>query len=197
MSTTRPSLIHRVRDPKASSSWAEFQEIYEPLLIGYVQAQGVSRDDVGDMVQETFLRLLRALPQFKLDHRRGQFRTWLYQITRSVVIDHFRIKAGRDKRLKEWWERFGKHLAAQEQPGEDWNQAMRQRVLEVAHQQVQKRTNPKCWYCYKQRLRRGRPGADIARELQIDLNTVYVYCARVLKKVIAVCHHVAEEAEDE
>src|SRR5262245_9089260 len=164
MTPTRTSLIRRVSDTTDAASWHEFVKLYEPLLLSYVRARGLPHADAGDVVQEIFIRLLRSLPTFALDRQRGRFRTWLYQVTMSVVIDHARARAARDGHVKAWWEQVGKTLSAEEEPGEDWNQAHRRRILEFAHAQVKAQTNVKTWYCYEQRFLHDRPGADIAQE---------------------------------
>src|SRR5262249_9271013 len=41
-------------------------------------------------VQEVWHELLKRLPHFELDSRRGQFDTWLFSIVRGKVINQFR-----------------------------------------------------------------------------------------------------------
>src|SRR5262245_3077094 len=78
---TNTSLIMRVRDPQDTSSWREFVELYEPLLVSYARSRGLHETDARDVAQEIFINLLRAMPTFELDRRRGRFRTWLWQVT--------------------------------------------------------------------------------------------------------------------
>src|SRR5262245_53794731 len=86
---TRVSLVWEVCQGNAES-WGEFVALYEPLLLGYVLGQGLSRQDAADVVQDIFIKLFRTLANFKLDRRRGRFRTWLYQVTRTGIADWFR-----------------------------------------------------------------------------------------------------------
>lgn len=50
--------------------------------------------DAEDLTQETFLRAMRALPQFAA---RSSASTWLYSIARRVAADHHRSAAARPK----------------------------------------------------------------------------------------------------
>ncbi len=46
-----------------------------------------SRDAAGEVVQETFLRVVRSIRSFK---GHSAFATWLFALTRSAAIDHVR-----------------------------------------------------------------------------------------------------------
>lgn len=52
-----------------------------------------SRDEAADIVQETFLRVVRSVGQFRGD---SSFTTWLFLVTRSVAIERAR-RAHRDR----------------------------------------------------------------------------------------------------
>ncbi|HEY3244716.1 MAG TPA: RNA polymerase sigma factor [Phycisphaerae bacterium] len=56
-----------------------------------------SRDAAEDIVQETFLRVARSLPQFE---GRSAFATWLFAVTRSVTVEHIR-RSRREQALAE------------------------------------------------------------------------------------------------
>lgn len=43
--------------------------------------------DVEDLVQETFVKALKGLPNYRKD---ASLKTWLFSIARGVAIDHFR-----------------------------------------------------------------------------------------------------------
>jgi RNA polymerase sigma factor (sigma-70 family) len=96
---TRTSLIRRVceLDPE---SWSEFVRLYDTLLQAYIascnQRSQLALDDTDreDIKQEVLIRLYHKLPSFKTDMR---FRTWLWPVTRNVVIDWVRQQRGRGK----------------------------------------------------------------------------------------------------
>lgn len=47
-------------------------------------------EDAADVAQDTYLRLLRTIRQFRGD---AKFSTWLYRVTSSVAISHLRKKS--------------------------------------------------------------------------------------------------------
>src|SRR5579862_8833059 len=96
--TTRVSLIRRVQNPDDRAAWSDFWGRYEPLLRRYVKRLGVKGQDADDIVQDLFPKLQRLLPDFRLDHDRGQFRGWLRRVTDNSVRDGFRAMQRQRKR---------------------------------------------------------------------------------------------------
>jgi Sigma-70 region 2 len=72
MDQTRSTLLTRVRDPADAEAWGELVVLYEPLLKSYLRHRGLGAEDQRDVVQEVFARLVKSLPNFELDRRRGR-----------------------------------------------------------------------------------------------------------------------------
>ena len=81
---------------------------------------------------------------------------------------------------------------------EDWVRIHRMKILEHALKTVRARTSTNAWYCFEQRILRNRPGAEIARELNpnVEPNVVFVNASRVLKLVREVCQEFDEDLID-
>src|SRR5262245_23158644 len=99
MPETRPSLLRRVRDATDHRSWQEFYDLYEPLLLSYVRKRGLHGGDADDVVQTIFITLLRHLPEFEYDPKKGRFRTWLWRLSFTAVTD-WRRKQARVRRVE-------------------------------------------------------------------------------------------------
>jgi RNA polymerase sigma factor (sigma-70 family) len=84
---TRPSLIARVKDLTDVESWSEFYHFYQPLLMRYLRHLGMKEDTAHDLIQDVFIRLLHALPAFELSNSRGRFRSYLWKLTYSALVD--------------------------------------------------------------------------------------------------------------
>ena len=82
--TTRPSLLIRVRDLSDGSAWAEFVEIYAPLIHRYARRRGLQDADAADIVQDVLREFARCVPRFSYDPQAGRFRGWLYTLTRRA-----------------------------------------------------------------------------------------------------------------
>ncbi len=87
---TSLSLINRVRDRTDVESWREFYEFYRPLLARYMRSLGLDEHAACDVIQEVFVRLLQALPTFEFDGQRGRFRSYLWKLTYSALVDQAR-----------------------------------------------------------------------------------------------------------
>lgn len=191
MTETRSSLLIRVRDTADTESWREFVTLYEPLLLGYVRRQGLAESDAADVVQEIFIALLRAMPQFELDRERGRFRTWLWQVTRHALANWAR-RQHRATAAEESWRQQVASEPADAEPELEFLQAHRQRVLEYVLEQIQGQAQDKTWACFEQHVLLGRPSAKVGAELGLTANAVNVNASRVLARVRQVCAEFCE-----
>jgi RNA polymerase sigma-70 factor (ECF subfamily) len=195
MHETQTSLLRRVRDPADRDSWGEFVALYEPLLLSYVRKKGLRDHDAQDVVQSIFISLFRALPTFSLDHGRGRFRTWLWQITSNAVNDYLRKRRRIDRVEDEKRQQFDE--APTPEPDPEWLATHRKRLLEFAMQQVKSQTAPKTWACFELHLLKGKPGAEVAEALELTANTVYVNASRVMSRIRELCRSYQEDSDDE
>jgi RNA polymerase sigma-70 factor (ECF subfamily) len=186
-------LIRRVRDPADAESWSEFVALYEPLLLGYVRERGLKEHDARDVVQNIFALLLRSLPTFELDHGRGRFRTWLWQVTRNAVADWAR-RENREATVREALRQLPP--AAEEGPDAEWLTAHRQRVLDFVLEQVRRKAHERTWACFEGHLLHGRSCAVVAREVGVSVNAVCVNACRVLARVRERCAEYLEDLGD-
>lgn len=191
MQETRVSLIHRVRDRADAAAWGEFVSIYQPLLTAYLRKRGVREHDAADVVQDVLARLVPALAEFEFDARRGRFRTWLWRVTHNALVDWARRRATRDRAERDWADQQ-EAAAADHAVSEDWDQMYRRRILEVALERVRAQSLPETWSCFEGRILEGRPAAEIAADLQVSVNAVYVNASRVLARVREECAELEE-----
>jgi RNA polymerase sigma-70 factor (ECF subfamily) len=80
---TRPSLVLRVRDASDDAAWAQFVEIYTPLIYGYCRSRGLQDSDAADVAQEAMRMVAKAIGKFDYDPQRGKFWNWLLTIVRN------------------------------------------------------------------------------------------------------------------
>ncbi len=193
---TRLTLLRRVRDQADAASWSEFVALYEPLLLSYVLDRGLPHSDARDVVQDIFVKLFRTLPKFELDHKRGRFRTWLWQVTSTTIVDWARRRK-RQARLEEAArQRISALEANPEEPDAEWETAYQQRIMNHALDQVRGATQPKTWTCFEQHILRGRSSAEVGAELGLTANSVNVNASRVLARVRQLCAYYRDDADE-
>ena len=207
MSETRATLIKRVKNPDDTAAWREFVQLYQPLLQAYVRKRGPTGADADAIVQDVFTRLVPALARFDLDHSKGRFRTWLWQVTQSSLADWGRRRTARAKAERQWAEvertegRLpGQQLAApprDDTEDAEWVQMYRKRILDAALERVRETSQPSSWACFEGRVMKNRPAAEIAEELGVTVNSVYINASRILARVREQCAQYVEECDDE
>ncbi len=79
------SMIERARrfEPEAFDA---FVDEYAPRVRGFLR-RIVRSNDVDDMVQEVFLRVVRTIGRYQ---ESGRFDAWVFQIARNLAHDHLR-----------------------------------------------------------------------------------------------------------
>src|SRR5215468_9732768 len=143
MDQTRSTLLMRVRDPADTAAWGEFVALYEPLLTAYLQHQGLGPEDTRDVVQDVFARLVKSLPDFELERRRGRFRTWLWQVCRSALVDWARRRRRQARAEDAWLERLSEPATSVEaERDEEWDRLHGRRILAFALETVRARSRP-------------------------------------------------------
>ncbi len=90
ISTTRATLLLKLRDWQDDESWRDFFQIYWRLIYGVARKAGLNDAEAQDVVQETFISVAKHMPSFKYDPAIGSFKSWLLQMTRWRIIAHLR-----------------------------------------------------------------------------------------------------------
>lgn len=88
-------VVEGVRSARPDALEAVYLTYAGPLL-GWVCSQGTDRTAAEEVVEETFLELVRDCRSISGDAR--SLRAWLYQATRRNLIDHHRARA-RDRSI--------------------------------------------------------------------------------------------------
>ncbi len=84
---TRESLLSRLKDWNDDASWKVFFDTYWRLIYNAATRAGLNDAEAQDVVQETVLSVLKAMPKFKYEPERGSFKSWLWQVTKRRIAD--------------------------------------------------------------------------------------------------------------
>jgi RNA polymerase sigma-70 factor (ECF subfamily) len=178
-------LLQRVRDRTDAGAWAEFVEAYQPMIRAFVRRHGAATDDVPDIVQDVFVRLIPTLARFRFDPSRGRFRTWLWRVVGNIVVNWNRKRNSRARTEAAWRERRSAHDRDNDsaEPEQPYLRPLLDQVLVEVHGT----TLPTTWACFEGRVLRDRPAVELAVELGVSQNSVYVNASRVLAQVRKRC----------
>jgi RNA polymerase sigma-70 factor (ECF subfamily) len=181
MLRTSTSLLQRLQQrPNQEQAWARFVDLYTPLLLAWARKAGLSPEDAADHVQEIFAHLVRKLPEFRYDPRKGSFRGWL----RTILVNKLRDRLRRQPPVAA--PVAGAALAGLSDPAppdpfteQEHNQYLVRRALELMQGEFAVATRQAFW----EFVVNDRPAGEVARQLGMTENAVYLAKLRVLRRL--------------
>jgi RNA polymerase sigma-70 factor (ECF subfamily) len=167
----------RLRTTTDTQAWRRFVDLYTPLIYLWARRLGLQEPDAADLVQEVFALLLQKMPAFEYDRQRS-FRGWL----RTILLNKWRQLQrgsvpqsgpceGTDEAVSPdnvalWCE-------------EEFRRQLALRALQIMQADFQPATWKACW----EHVVCERSAADVAAELGITVNSVYLAKGRVLRRL--------------
>jgi RNA polymerase sigma-70 factor (ECF subfamily) len=177
MLTTSASLLARLRQPGDRESWDRFVTLYTPLLMFWARRAGLAHQDAADLVQDVFVALLERLPEFSYDGR--SFRGWL----RTVLMNKWRDRVRNARPTQA--------LNAHDPPAADdslealWDAEHQRLLLAAALEIMKSEFTENTWRACWETVVQDRPVPQVARELGVTENVVYIARSRVLRRLRA------------
>jgi RNA polymerase sigma-70 factor (ECF subfamily) len=168
------SLLERVRRQSDSDAWERLVRLYTPLLLYWARKTGLNEADAADLVQDVLVVMVQKLPEFQYQTGRS-FRGWL----RTVLMNKWR---DRPQRAGTSPMESGDHPRA---PDEDALEDREYRlfVLGQALRIMTTDFEPATWQACWETVVLGRPAAEVAAELGLSVNAVYLARSRVLARL--------------
>jgi RNA polymerase sigma factor (sigma-70 family) len=180
---TRATLLFRVRDSKDHDAWAEFIDLYMPLVYSYALKNGLQDADAADIAQETLLLVARAIPSFQYESQRGSFRGWLLTILRNQLRK-------RAQKIKNQFAGSGDTRILEilhEQPGREeldvWEREYQLRLFHWAAERVKECFREPTWNAFWLTTVEGLSIAESASKLSMSEGAIYVARSRVLARI--------------
>lgn len=189
---TSSTLLRRVQaqDPEA---WKRFVHLYSPLIYRWCRQAGLQQADASDVGQEVFRSVLRSIADFRHDRDGDSLRGWLRTITQNKVRDFRRRQppggagvGGSDAqaRLHELADAdlpgssAGSDSAKSYGKDEDDVRLLYRRAVDMVLADCQEQTREAFL-----RVMRGQSPADVAADLKMSVNAVYLAKSRVLHRI--------------
>jgi len=185
MLPTSASLLDRLHGPADPTAWDRLTAVYSPLIRGWLRKQNVRDDDAEDLVQEVLVVVVRRFPDFEHNGRTGAFRAWLRMIAVNVSRDFW--KARRLRPAVVGGSDFGAVLDRLADPTDDlsreWDKEhdlfVARRLLEILRPQFEEKT----WTAFERFALKGEAAAEVAKDLGITSNAVFIAKSRVLARL--------------
>jgi RNA polymerase sigma-70 factor (ECF subfamily) len=184
MNETRQSLLLRAQTGE-TNAWKDLTDLYRPVILAWLNRQGVPARDLEDLSQEVLLSVVKHLPGFQHSGQRGAFRSWLRTIICSRTADYWRaIDKGAAASGGS-----GATAALQEIADPDsalnrqWDEEHDRYVLQCLLDLVDEEFEPITLKAFRRLAIDCVSGAEAARELGLSVAAVYVAKSRVLQRI--------------
>ncbi len=181
LTRTTTALLERLADPADQETWQAFDQRYRPVLIGFARRLGLSAEDAADAAQEALTRFVKSYRAGKYDRDRGRLRSWIIGIAKNCIADIQQRRAARPQRGMS---------AIVELPDESkltamWDEQCQQEILRQGLAELRRETKTKSGTirAFEMLAFDGRRPVEVASELSISLNDVYLAKHRCLKRL--------------
>jgi len=179
MSRTPASLLERLKRTDNQDAWRRFVQLYTPLIYRWASRAGLRQNEAADLVQEVFLVLVEKLREFQYDGNRS-FRAWLKTVTLNKWREQLRRRLPGAKIIAD------NNLPEAECPNLTdlfEENEYRRYLVRCAMQIVQADFEPVTWTAWCAFVVEGRPAKDVAAELGLSVNAVYLAKGRILARL--------------
>lgn len=203
MKNTRESLLKRVRDPGDGAAWEEFFVQYAGPIQRYARKLGLDCAAAADVLQETMVELIRILPSFAYDTRRGRFRNFVLTITHRRILTAWRRERTRENTLHAFAADANERMHAP--IGGRWNndsapnaEAMQKWREEVLAEAVRRlKSDPQYGeqsiLVFQAHVVEGQSAQEVARAYGTTPNNVYQVKNRLVRRLRGIATALMEE----
>jgi RNA polymerase sigma-70 factor (ECF subfamily) len=185
MPDTSVSLLERLRLHPDPASWQRLIDLYGPLIQGWLKRNACQPADADDLSQDVLAVVLRELPYFQHDLRRGAFRRWLRTITVNRLRNFWR--AGKVRREAPGGADLDHVINQLEDPtsglSQLWDREHEEFVVRRLLEMLEPEFEPTTWRAFRSLMLEGKPTAVVAADVGISPNAVRIAKSRVLRRL--------------
>lgn len=160
-----------------TDAWSRLDDIYAPMIYRWIRDCGFQPSDARDLTQDVFIRVFKNLATFQQGP--GRFRGWLWTITRNIIRDVVRERERKQLPISPI------DLAIVEVT--PWNakdtSIPPREIVMRATQHLLDDFNERTRIIVQEVIMAGRDANEVAEELGVSRNTVYIARSRALKKL--------------
>jgi RNA polymerase sigma factor (sigma-70 family) len=182
---TRPSLLARIKDPGDRQAWAEFVDLYAPVIYGYALKHGLQDADAADLTQEVLSAVARSAARLAYDPAKGKFRGWLFRVVRNELADF--ATARRRHRPGSGDTDVKRRLEEEPAPSADevatWEREYERQLFARACEQIRRDFQESTWQAFWLTAIQGKSGKDVAGVLNLTTAAVYLAKRRVTERL--------------
>ena len=183
--STQASLVVRLRNAGDEAAWADFIDVYEPLIYRLVRSRGLQDADAREVTQEVLWSVSRAVDSWDPDPQRGSFRAWLATIARNLTVNYL----ARAQRRTRGTGRTSFHDLLKQYPDvasgdtREFDLELGRRLFVCASDRVRLQVRAATWEAFWRTTIDNRSAAETAEELGLTIGAVYIARSRVMYRL--------------
>ena len=181
---TSISLLQAFQDDSSESRWEQLHAIYRPLLMRWIRKYDVQAADAEDLCQDVLAVVANEIVGFRHSGQTGAFRAWLRQILVYRLQDFWRKKrrakdvgfAVAEQSLQQLAEPTSEASRIWDKEHDEW-------VLKRLFERAQRDFTETTWAAFQRVTVMAQPPRQVAEDLGISVNAVFVAKSRVLSRL--------------
>ncbi len=181
---TRKSLLTEARagDTRA---WQRLTDLYRPLLADWARRHAPGHQDAEDLTQEILLAVVRYLPRFEHNGRRGAFRCWLRTLVVHVTHDFWSARRGEPRGTGDSavLDCLNELEDSASEPAQAWDREHDQFVLNRLLEGVAVEFEAQSLQAFRRQALDGMTAEAVGKELGMSVGAVYTAKSRVLQRL--------------
>lgn len=178
------TLIHRAQGGE-ESAWEKLVYVYSPLVYIWCRKKLPQAADAENVSGEVFLALAKGIGKFR--GRAPAFCAWMQEVTRFKIADFWRNKerqpAVMDGSDGERQMDAKEANTRRQDDAQDLTEEEVRVVLPRLVESIRSEFKPKTWDAYYETAVMGRKAAEVAADLEISQNAVFLAKSRVLRRL--------------
>jgi RNA polymerase sigma-70 factor (ECF subfamily) len=164
-------------------AWSQLVNKYFPMVYLWCRRVGLQPADAADVAQDVFRGVFQGLPNFRRESENATFRGWVRRITQRRIFDFrkWRAREGVGKggsAAQAQLQELVAPLTTESSRSKPRNQPAVQKVREI-----QGEFEPRTWQAFIRFAVDGCAASEVAEELGISVNAVYLAKSRVLRRL--------------
>ena len=167
-------------------AWQRLVDLYSPLLDLWCRRAGLQEADAADIRQEVFIVVRRKIGDFRRESPADSFRGWLRTIVRNKIADRGRRERSQpaETGLQEQLDQTATRTMGGDDGGDEDDTTAEARILyRRALALIQRDFEERTWRAFWAVVIDGRGAAEIALDLGLPVNAVYLAKSRVLRRL--------------
>lgn len=185
MTETSVSLLDTLKANADDAAWQRLVRVYSPLIRGWLRRYATAEHEMDDLVQEVLTVVVRRLPEFERQPRTGAFRCWLRTITVNCLRDFWRARRIRPQVTgdSDFQQTLNQLADSTSGLSKMWDEEHDRHVTERLLELIKPSFSDKTWQAFKAVAIEDRAATDVAKELDMTVNAVFIAKSRVLSRL--------------